>query len=386
MRGIKTAITALLAISLVACSRVETEVAANNTAKLGQKDQNEAVIDADSPKLAQIHTAPVEVASVPLGGVSAPGHVEATANRLSHVVLPVTGRVTSVLVKVGDYVRQGQPVLTVESADVDSAVSSYQQAQAAITQARSTLTKAQMDCDREQDLFQHGAVPQKDVLSAQALLVQAQTSLEQAQATSEQSKGRLQILGIATGTYGQRVTVQAPISGKVLEMSVVTGEFRNDLSAAVMTIADLSAVWVTSDVPETAIRFVKRGEGAQIELSAYPGEMFRGHIALIGDTVDPQTRTIKVRAELSNPEGRLKPDMFGTIQLAQQSESRPTVPSSAIISTAGKSLVWREKGPGDFEKVAVTTGAQVGDKVAILSGLDPHDRVVIDGVMLLGAN
>jgi cobalt-zinc-cadmium efflux system membrane fusion protein len=337
-------------------------------------------------QVSQIRTEQVETAMVPVGNVVAPGKVEANTNRLSHVVLPLTGHVTSVLARIGDFVRQGQPLLTIESSDADAAVSSFQQAQAGVTQAKSAMAKAQIDLDRQKDLYEHGAVAQKEVLNAQALGVQAQAAVDQTQAAAEQARRRLQILGIGVGTFGQRVTIHAPISGKVLDLSVVNGEFRNDLSAPLMTIADLSSVWVTSDVPESSIRFVKTGEPARIELAAYPGETFRGRVTQIGDTVDPQTRTVKVRAELPNLDGKLKPEMFGNIQLAEQTEARPTVPLAAIIATSGKALVWRESGKGVFENVAVTTGAQVGDRVAIISGLQEHDRIVVDGVMLLLAN
>ncbi len=346
----------------------------------------EVVIPPDSPKLSQIRSEAVETAVVPVGLVAAPGKVEANANRLSHVVLPLTGRVSSVLVKIGDFVQQGQAVLTLESSDADAAVSSLLQAQASVTQAKSAAAKAQADLDRLKDLLEHGATPQKEVLNAQAVLVQAKASVEQSQASVEQARRRLQILGIDTSSFGQRVTVHAPLSGKVLELSVANGEFRNDLSAPLMTIADLSSVWVTSDVPETAIRLVHRNEPVRIELSAYPNETFRGRVAQIGDTVDPQTRTVKVRAELANPEGRFKPEMFGNIQLAERSEARPTVPVGAVIATDGKPLVWREVSKGVYEKVSVTTGPQLGGRVAILSGLRSTDRIVVDGVMLLASN
>lgn len=346
----------------------------------------QVVIPPDSPQLAQIKTELVESVQVPVDTVSAPGKVEANPNRTSHIALPLTGRVTSVIPKIGDYVQQGQPLLTIESSDADAAVSASQQAQSVVTQAKSALAKAQMDLDRQKDLFEHGAIPQKEVLNGQAIVNQAQAGVEQAQAAFEQSKRRLQILGISPGSYGQRITVRAPIAGKVLEMSVVNGEFRNDLSAPVMTIADLSAVWITSDVPETSIRLVKPGEPVRIELSAYPGETFRGRVALIGDIVDPDSRTVKVRAEMPNPGGRLKPDMFGNIQLSEQTELRPTVPAAALIATEGRTYVWRETAKGTFEKVTVTSGIQVADRVAILSGLNAGDRVVVDGVMLLSAN
>jgi membrane fusion protein, heavy metal efflux system len=246
--------------------------------------------------------------------------------------------------------------------------------------------QVQTDLDRQKDLYEHGAVPQKEVLNAEAVLVQAQTQLEQALASVEQAKGRLKILGIGPGSYGQRVNIYAPISGKVLEMSVVNGEFRNDLSAPLLTIADLSSVWVTSDVPETAIRNVRAGEAVAVELAAYPGETLRGKVALISDLVDPQTRTIKVRAELANPQGHFKPEMFGNMKLMAATEMRPTLPAAAVISTDGKTIVWRQKKKGSFEKVPVSTGERVGSRISILSGLSPTDIVVVDGVMLLAAN
>ena len=375
------AAAALMSLALIGCG---TEQKMPEKAQAAPPQSGlETVIGPDSPQLTQIRTEAVESSLVPVDSVSAPGKVEANTNRLSHVVLPVTGRVATVLVKTGDFVRQGQALLTVESADVDAAVSGFQQTQAGVTQAKSALAKSQMDLDRAKDLYDHGAVPQKDVLNAQAITVQAQAAVEQSQAATEQARRRLQILGLDTGTFGQRLTIHAPLSGKLLEMSVVNGEFRNDLSAPLMTIADLSAVWVTSDVPETAIRFIKRGEPVKIELAAYPGETFKGRVALISDMVDPQTRTIKVRAELANADGRLKPEMFGKIQLTVQTELRPTVPTSAIIAADGKTLVWRENRKGAFQKVAVITGAQVGDRIAITEGLSAKDRIVVDGVMLL---
>ncbi|MBY0506491.1 MAG: efflux RND transporter periplasmic adaptor subunit [Bryobacteraceae bacterium] len=378
-----------VAALLTSCEKPERAVQAEPkpAAKVAEASKSgQAVIPADSPQLAQIRVEPVTMTMVAVDTVSSPGKVEANANRTAHVVLPLTGRVTAVNTKIGDFVRQGQPLLTIESGDADAAVSSSLQAQASVTQAKSALAKAQMDLDRQKDLFEHGAVPQKEVLNGEAVLVQARAGVEQAQAVAEQAKRRLQILGINAGNFGQRVTVNSPISGKVLEMSVVNGEFRNDLSAPLMTITDLSSVWVTSDVPETAIRLIRPGEACRIQLSAYPGENFQGRVALIGDVVDPQTRTVKVRAEMPNPGGRLKPEMFGNIQLAERTELRPTVPAAAIISTDGKAIVWREKAKGVFEKVMVTLGTQTGDRVAIISGLASEDRVVVDGVMLLSAN
>ncbi|MCX6599478.1 MAG: efflux RND transporter periplasmic adaptor subunit [Acidobacteria bacterium] len=339
-----------------------------------------------SPQLAQIKVEAVASAEVPTDEVTSPGKVEANPNRTSHVTLPLAGRIVTVSVKIGDLVQQGQPLLMIDSPDVDAALSAQLQSLAQITQAKSVVTKTQADLERVRDLFSHDAVAKKEVLNAEAMLTQSQAALEQTQAGAQQSRRRLELLGIEPGRFGQKVAVTAPISGKVLEMNIVPGEYRNDTSAPVMTITDLSTVWITSDVPESSIRLVKLGEAVQIDLAAYPGEKFRGRVKQIADTVDPQTRTIKVRAEMDNPAGRLRPEMFGQIRHVEALENKPVVPASAVIEADNRRLVWRETAPGQFQRTAVTLGGRIGDRVAIQSGLKAGDRIVIDGVMLLQSN
>ena len=147
----------------------------------------------------------------------------------------------------------------------------------------------------------------KDVLTAENALAQSKAAVEQSQALLDQSDRRLQMLGLKPGSFGQKVTVPAPISGKILDMAVAAGEYHNDTNAPVMTIADLSTVWVASDVTESDIRLIEVGERIDVSLSAYPGETFHGRVTRIADTVDPQTRTVKVRAEMDNARGRLRP-------------------------------------------------------------------------------
>jgi len=226
-------------------------------------------------------------------------------------------------------------------------------------------------------------VPQKDVINAENALAQAKASLEQAEAVKRQAVSRIEVFGLKPGQFGQKLTVHAPISGKVLELSVVPGEYRNDTTNPVITIADLSTVWVSSDVPETYIRFIQLGEHLDLELVAYPGRTFTGRVMRIADMVDPQTRTIKVRAEISNPAGMLRPEMFGKIRHVESTESRPVVPEGAIIQDETRSTVFVETAPGHFQQTPVTLGAHVQQGVAVLSGVRPGDRVVVDGAMLL---
>jgi cobalt-zinc-cadmium efflux system membrane fusion protein len=336
-----------------------------------------------SPILKQMRREPVEVADLATDEVIAPGKIEANPNRVSKVVAPVAGRVATVLVKVGDAVRREQALFTLDSPDADAAMSADLQAEAAVAQARATLTKALADAERARDLFEHNAIARKETLNADNALAQAQAALDQAQASREQAGRRLSMLGLTAGNFKQQVVVRSPLSGKVLELSIVPGEFRNDTNAAVMTIADLSTVWVSSQVPETYIRFIQRNERVEVSLIAYPGEIFDGHVSRIADTVDPQTRTVKVQAEIDNRDGRFRPEMFGSIHHIESKERTAVVPANAVVDDGGRSIVFIESSPGFFEERTVIVGKPAGRLVRIVSGIKPGETIVVDGAMLL---
>jgi cobalt-zinc-cadmium efflux system membrane fusion protein len=151
----------------------------------------------------------------------------------------------------------------------------------------------------------------------------------------------------------------------------------------VMTIADLSNVWVSSDVPESQIRFIDPGERIDVELTAYPGQTFHGKVTRIADTVDPQTRTIKVRAEMDNSGGKLRPEMYGTIRHTDTMRTLPVVPVGAVLQGDGKTVVWVEQSAGRFQPVEVKAGERNGANLPILAGLQAGVRIVVDGAMLL---
>jgi cobalt-zinc-cadmium efflux system membrane fusion protein len=378
-------IAAIGAAALTVCgcehkttASIETSVAASNSAPPGT-----VVIADGSPMLAQIKRAAVATRVLPTDEIVAPGKIEANPNRVSKVVLPVSGRIVNVLVKTGDSVQKNDPLLTIESPDADAAMSALVTSQAAAGQARAALAKAEADFNRSSDLFEHNAIARKEVLSAEAALAQARAAVDQAQAQQEQAARHLTVLGLSADTADHRVVLRSPLAGKILELSAVPGEFRNDLSASVMTIADLSTVWVTSQVPESYIRFVQVGERVEINLVAFPGEVFEGRVSRIADTLDPQTRTVKVQAEMRNPTGRFRPEMFGSIHHVESSEPMLVVPTAAVLQDEQNAVVFVERMPGRFEERKVTLGKPAGDVVRVLQGLLAGDTVVTDGVMLL---
>jgi len=351
---------------------------------------NVVAVPPDSPQLKDLRVEAVRIQDVVADEVVAPGRVGVNPNRVSRVLPPVQGRVLEVMAKLGDFVEQGQPLLSLDSPDADAAISTYLQAEATERQTKFALTKAEADYERTKDLYEHRAVAEKDVLGAQNDLAQAKANVETSRAVSEQARRKLKLLGLTADKFGQATIVRAPISGKVLEVNVTRGEYRGAVAshsdtttAPLMTIADLSTVWMFSDVPEPSIRFIRRGESVEITLVAFPGEVLRGHVARIADMLDPQTRTLRVHVELPNPGGRFRPEMFGTMRHTGVVRSLPVLPMAAVVQEYGRNVVFVELAPGRFERRQVALGPRSGDVIAVLSGLHAGDRVVAGGAILL---
>lgn len=337
----------------------------------------------DSPQLKLIVVEPAGVADVPVNEVVAPGRIEFDISRVSRVSLPVAGRILQVHVRLGDAVAAGQPLFAMDSPDADAVLAEFRQSQSSVSQARSALVKAKADHDRAISLFEHKAVAQKEVQASENALAQAQAALEQAEAASAHARRKIDILGLGGDSSSPSVTVKAPFAGKVINLSITAGEYLNDMSTPVMTVADLSTVWVTSAVPENAIRLIERGESVEVELVAFPGELFSARVDRIADTLDPKTRTVQVRAALSNPEGRFRPEMFGRIRHSHERRKLPVVPARAVLRRGAEAIVYLERGPGSFAEVLVTVGPARGDRIPVFAGIKAGDRIAVDGVMLL---
>jgi len=387
----------LFAFLLGGCSKRATELASTSDTTVGAKEParpseqisanaaNVVVLGPDAPELRQMTIEPVRSVTVPADEITAPAKIEVNPNRMGHAMLPAPGRIVRVMVKLGDSVGQGQPVVAIESSVVAEAESGHIQSDASVRQAELAVAKAEADLARETDLFEHQAIAQKEVLAAQTTAELAKASLEQARSAREQARRRLELLGLKVGQFQQQIVVTAPISGKVLEVSVVAGEYRNEINTPLVTIADLSRVWATSEVPESKIRYCKVGGTADLELIAYPNETFRARVTRIADTVGSETRTIKVSAEIENIGGRLRPEMFGQLHYADGLAPTPWVPDSAVVRIGDKALVFLEQGPGRFVSSPVELGKRQDGGFSIAKGLKAGDRVVTQGSVYLKA-
>jgi cobalt-zinc-cadmium efflux system membrane fusion protein len=268
-------------------------------------------------------------------------------------------------------------------------VSAHLQAESSERQTRAALEKSDADLRRARDLYKHKAIAEKDLLQAENDAAAARSNYEIAQAVREQAWRKIQVLELKPREFHQPVLVRAPITGQVLEVNVAPAEYRaaisfhTDTTAPLMSIVDLSTVWVASDVPERSVNLVHVGEPVTISLVAFPDEVFRGRVARIGDVLDPQTRTLKVYVELPNPQGRFRPEMFGSVRQAGTPHMVPVLPAEAVVQEYGRSTVFAERAPGQYERRPVTLGRPVGERLPVLSGVHAGDRVVVDGAVLL---
>jgi cobalt-zinc-cadmium efflux system membrane fusion protein len=340
-------------------------------------------MDPAAPELKRMSIEAVRALPTAVDEVTATARIQANPHNVGHAVVPVPGRVVGVMVKLGDSVVQGQPLVTIESTAVAESESAFVQSEASVRQAEIALVKAEADVARITDLYQHNAVAQKEVLSAQTTEALTKTAVIQARSVRDQAQRRLELLGLKAGEFQQRIVVKAPIAGKVMEVSVVEGEFRNEINTPLITITDLRRIWVESEVPESKIRMFHIGGVAQLELIAYPGEIFRARITRIADAVDRETRTIRVDAEMENSGGKLRPDMFGSLRYSTSDAVAPWIPEASVVRLNGVDLVFVEKAPGRFLSVPVELGKLQQGGFPVSKGVKAGDRIVVQGAVYL---
>lgn len=336
-----------------------------------RREGADIVVPADSPLRERLLVAAVRSQAVEQP-IAAPGTIEALPDHLARITPPVAGRVVTLHRALGDPVRAGDLLFTLDSSDLSAA-------RGDAAKARDAAAQAGRDLDRQQLLFDADIAARKDLEAAQLVRAQAVSDLRTAQA-------RLAQLGAGAGAddaTGRRLSVRAPLAGRVIEMSAAPGGYWNDVNAPLMTIADLSRVSVTAAVPEKDLARIFVGQSAQVVLNAYPDDPRAGTVRYIGEVLDPDTRTVKVRLILDNADGRLRPGMFVKLRFAGPSHPAPVVPASALLQDGLFTRVFVERAPGRYVAREVTVGAAMGDQVEIVSGLRPGERVVVrDGVLL----
>ena len=338
---------------------------------------------------------PVEMA----GAILATGNVLVPENRIA-VIGPVhEGRLVRLYAGQGTRVKKGAKLADLESADIDEAKSDYLKAAADYENARRTtaaeIKLAQATFDRTRLLYEKTIAAQKTFQSAEHDLEVAkaagESSVASTKAALSAARRKLLILGLTAAdidrlkgdqNLGAVFSLRSPIDGIVVERNATIGATVGS-DASVFKIIDSSSVWVDANIFEKDLSRVKLGQGAKVAVPAVPGAVFSGKVIFVSSVVDPETRTIKVRTEVANRDGRLKPAMFANVQIITDVErSAISVPQSAVLNDNGQSILF-VSGPGGFEKRVITVGIQSGDRIEVRDGIKAGEKVVVKGNYLL---
>lgn len=346
-------------------------MAAEKNARVPAQPANQIVLTPGSPQLNSLKIEPVTEIPVP---VTEPlnGKIVFDENRTARVYSPVAGRALNIQAQIGEAVKAGQPLLVMDSPDVGAAVADVRKAQADLGLKQQALERSRM-------LVEGGVLARKDMEVAQA-------DCASARAEHERAMARLKNLRVSTGA-SDRYVVRSPIAGVVVDRKVNPGsEVRPDAADPLFLITDPSHVWASIDLPERDLSRISQGQKLSVQVDAYPDEVFDGEIKTIGIMVDPTTRRIPVRCLLDS-KGKLKPEMYARITPLDTSQHRVIrVPNSALITEGLYSYVFVEEQPLHFSKRKVVLDLQRREYATVKTGLNPGERIVTSGAILLNSD
>jgi cobalt-zinc-cadmium efflux system membrane fusion protein len=293
--------------------------------------------------------------------------ITAIPNKFAIISAPFSGRIIQSFVKLGQNVDQGTPLFSIISTDFTDAQKLY-------LQAKQQYQLAEKDFRRQKDLLDNGVGIQKD-------LEAAKTTFEITKSEYEKGQASIRIFGIdpETMVFGEPLIVRSPIKAEIISNKIVVGKYLTDNSDPILTIAELSTVWITATVKEKDIRFISEGDISEAEVTAYPGEIFRGTVYHINDMVDEDTRSIDVLIECNNKDKKLKPGMYATIKFTEKPVQAVFVPITSLLQFNDKNFVFKEVGHYRFLKQLVETAETVNGKTLITSGLNGHENVIVEG-------
>jgi cobalt-zinc-cadmium efflux system membrane fusion protein len=419
------AVTCTLSALLSGCTQSESSDSSEPTTKVKTAAELQQADD-KARRIVHVPEQAVKVDDVTLGDVCSrkldvsvvvTGEVLANANLQTHVTTPVTGRVTKILVSIGDHIPENKPLLIVRSTDIQQAETDLMQNE---QQVRADIKQAlvQIDCDmaiadasvkldqknyqRLKNLFDEKIASQADFQTAETQLMKDQITLaslskkraatvslsnEKMKLVLGPAKNKLRLLGVSdeeinevmkTQVVDPMVPVPAPEDGIITERLVNVGEMI-DPSKPLFTIGDFHTVWLKADVFEKDISKVHIGQPIELLIDSFPDRVFHGKLDYVANQVDGDTRTLAVRAEVANQQGLLKPKMFARMKIMVGQHNVLSIPKTAVQDASTNKVVYVAIGPNTFEERRVDLGAESGDYVEVLDGLKPHERVATKG-------
>jgi cobalt-zinc-cadmium efflux system membrane fusion protein len=308
------------------------------------------------------------------------GKIAVNGDRATAVFSPYSGRVTRVIAGLGDTVKSGAPLATLEASEFVQAQNDLKLAVAQLKLARISETRKHALYDAKGGSLQDWQQAQTDLSSADTALVSV--------------RNRLKILGksdaeIAGLEHEQNInpvaTLTAPIAGVVVDRQLGPGQYLLAGSGTpVFTIADPSSVWLLANVRETDSGLVKLGQTVEVHVLAYPKRTFTARVTYVAALVDSVTHRLPVRAEIENRDGALKPEMFANFRiLTGDASDSPAVPEAAVVYEGDTAHVWVEAGDGLLSIRSIRTGRSNDGLIEVLDGLKPGERVVTKGGLFI---
>jgi membrane fusion protein, heavy metal efflux system len=361
-----------------------------------------SVLSAGKPKDAE-HAAPEvppgelavdlnekQVGAIKLGAVGertfvlerqAVGNIDFNQNLLVQVFTPYQGRIINAYPQIGDRVEKDQVLFTIDSPDLLSAENNLITAAGVLNLQNRTLS-------RQKKMVSFGGTSQQavdqstsDQMAAEGALKSARDAVRIFGKTGEEID---QI--IAERKADPRLIVKSPITGYVTARTASPGLFvQPGVAPSPFTVADLSTMWMFANVPESEVPYLRVGQSVKARVAAYPGRDFDGKIVMVGASVDPNTRRLAVRSEISDPEHLLRANMFAnfTIQVGDSVNSM-AVPAAGVVREGDGSMsVWTTKDDRHFVRRTVKIGHVQDGFDEILEGLQPGERIVIEGAVFL---
>lgn len=362
-----TLLTAALAVMSTACSE-----------KPAPAPETKEVVDPNLVMLtkeleANVKTGPVTEFQF-VDTLRIPGRIQVDEQYESRAGASITGRISTLDVNLGDEVKAGQRLATIKSTEL----AQYQLSYIKASQQMQLQTKA---VDRAKQLLE------ADVISL-AELQRREGELNAANAELNAARDQLLVLGMAPASISQlglhnsgmsTSQVNSKITGTVIARKARLGQVVAP-AEELFVIADLSHVWAVAEIPEQQIAHIKEGQSLDIEVPALDDAELTGTLAFVGDIVNPATRTVMARANISNDKMLLKPDMLITILLEAKPEKVIAIPSTAVVRENNADHVFVQTlKPTQYKLLPVTLGRTYQDKREVLQGLQPGDQIVLDG-------
>lgn len=341
-----------------------------------QAERNPLAVTAPGPLLAELKLGAVREDDI-RESLRVPGRIEVDEQRVTRIGSTVTGRITELEAIVGQDVKKGQELARLSSTELSAT-------QLDFLKAFSQKLLAERAAQRAQQLLD------ADVIGL-AELQRRQAELSQAEAEVSAARDQLKVLGMSDSAIlklaGTRQvtsisTVVASLSGTVIERKGTLGQVVQPADT-IYVVADLSNVWLVADVPEQHAEFVRPGEAIEAEVSALPGKRITGQLTFVAATVNPETRTIKVRMDLANRERLFKPAMLATVLVKGRAQRVPAVPEQAVVRGDNKDFVFVQTGADTFLLREVQLGPDAGGMRRVLSGVRAGERIVTEGAFLL---